>query len=194
MNRQQAVASIMALFNEEYPGKFTLSANRAELWNKLLSDIKPEVILAAATQLVGTDEWPPPVARVRRKALEIQKGNLYALTGDDAWQHVLVKIQRPDDVELTDLEKSALKQTSTLFDLQRSTNIAADRATFVRVYNELARRERIEESTLPEVRQLVESRRAERAKALPLPAEPRTPKELIEGDEAPDPEFVERTG
>jgi hypothetical protein len=56
------------------------------------------------------------------------------------------------------LEKAAVNQIGSLYDLRRSTNPASDRAQFIKAFEKMVAKKRLELTALPNVRQLVESR------------------------------------
>ncbi|NIQ97057.1 MAG: hypothetical protein GWN87_24935 [Desulfuromonadales bacterium] len=156
---------VMTLLNEEYPGKFKISDERVKLWRALLGDIDPQIVLTAALHLVAQGgQWPPTVGTVRATAKNFAHGELDAPSAHEAWGHVQARIQS-DEAPLTDLEREVLKQVGTIYDLRRSSNAGADRAQFIRAFEQAVAREQLDRSTLPTVKMVVERQAA----ALPAP-------------------------
>jgi len=180
MNHKQAVITAMKMFSDSYPGKFTVGTN-VGTWEQVLSDIDPGVIPAAALHLISTrKDWPPDPATLREQCILMSHGQLQEPTGSEAWERIREKFHT-DDLELTDMEKQALKQTSSIYDLKRSTNPSTDRAHFIKAFDLLVAKRKLDRQTLPEVKALVEKHRPalpehEDAPQLP-PVEPEYPDE-----------------
>jgi len=183
MNLDQTIKNTLDLLNESYQGKFKLTDITPGIWKKILRDIDTESILAAVYHLCSTrPDWPPDLATVRSTALGLSKGVLKRKTGFDAWESILKKIQ-DEDHPLTELEKKALGQTKSMYDLRLSQTIVADRSTFIKAYDHLSERERLNDVTLPEVKQMV----ARNTPALPAPV---TPKQLPPQEDCPTPSEI----
>jgi hypothetical protein len=165
----------MTTFNEEYPGKFSLGKitpgdkkpSRLRVWEHVLREFTDEIILHAAMHLVSTrPDWPPDLATMRAQCVSLVHGELQDETGSEAWEQVVKKINH-EDVELSEMQKKALKQTGkTIYDLRQTTNLASDRSRYIEAFNNLISKRRMERITLPEVKRLVERNRP----ALPAPA------------------------
>lgn len=153
---ETTVKKIMALFNEEYPNKFVVSVERERLWVQLLRDCPSNAIEAAAYHLVSIrEDWPPSVATVRITAIRILEGELSPPSASEAWEHVQLKIQNKN-IELTDLEKLALKQTGSIFDLRHSSNQIADRSRFLQAFEACLKKRDEDWMTTPRVKQFVQ--------------------------------------
>jgi hypothetical protein len=150
------ITEIMRLFDEEYKGKFIISPERIKLWRALLADIHPEIVMTAAVHLVSLrTEWPPNIGQLRDKALALQAGELAPPSAHEAWAHVQARIQS-DDAPLTELERQTLKQVGTVYDMRRSGNPAADRAQFLKAFEQAIEKRRLERATLPTVKMIAE--------------------------------------
>ncbi len=160
------IIQVMTLLNEEYPGKFKITDERIKLWRSLLADIDPQIVLTAALHLVGArdSEWPPTVGAVRATAMNFAHGELDPPGAHEAWSHVQARLQS-DEAPLTELELEAVKRVGTIYDMRRSSNAAADRAQFIKAFEQLVTRRQLERTTLPTVKMIVERQAA----ALPAP-------------------------
>jgi hypothetical protein len=165
MTPKQAVITAIKMFSDSYPGKFTVGDN-VKTWERVLSDMDPDVIPAAALHLISTrKDWPPDPATLREQCVLMSHGQLHEPTGSEAWEHIRERMAQSaecdEPLKLTDLERRALKQTGTLYDLRRSANPASDRATFIKAFNTLVSKQKLERQTLPEVKALVQKKHDE---------------------------------
>jgi hypothetical protein len=181
---EKTIYRVMNMFAAEYPGKFVVDEDRHRLWSHLLSGCEEETILNAALHLVSIrKEWPPDIATMREQVYAFAHGELHRPSAEESWERIREKMLQYDQyidaddkrLELTENEKKALNQTSTIYDLRHSTNIAADRATYIRAYNGIVDRERNDRLTVPQVKDYVK-RQEERL--LPPPVEEQ-PKQLV---------------
>lgn len=172
-NHREIVSAIMDMMNAEYPTKFSTTPERLKVWAQMLKGFDSEIILGAAYHLVSTNEWPPNIAQVREQCVLMSHGEPYEPTGQEAWENIWRKVAG-EEIELTDLEKRALKQTSSIYDLKRSSNPSTDRAHFIKAFDQLVAARKLERQTLPEVKALVEKNRP----ALPAPVEKQLPKPI----------------
>jgi hypothetical protein len=168
---KKTIADVFDLITECYPGKFRAnprtsdSPGTAAIWLKMLRDFESEPVLAAVYHLCSTrQDWPPDIATVRDKAASLANGELSPPTGAEAWERIRQKIGGME-VELTPLEKKALAQVSTIYDLRRSENPTADRARYCKAFDALVAKQQLERVTLPEVKQFADHG----APALPEP-------------------------
>ena len=128
-----------------------MSNERHQIWMTLLDGIGNEVVEGAAMHIISTrSDWPPDIALLRTTALSIANGELAAMTGAESWGTIL-KLIGGMNPPLTTREAAAFKATGTLFDLKRSTNIAADRARYIAAFDALAKRDRQTRELLPAV-------------------------------------------
>jgi len=82
-------------------------------------------------------------------------GRLFNPSAEAAWEKIIKKINRVEGIELTELEKKALLQTATIFDMRQSTNIESHRARYIKAFEKLVEQRTLERLTLPEVKRLV---------------------------------------
>lgn len=178
MNHRETVSMIMDMFVAEYPGRFSTGLERLKVWCQMLKGFDGELILGAAYHLASTCNWPPTIAQMREQCVLMSHGDLRNPTGAESWERIRRKMTSEPDLELTDLERTALSQTSSLYDLKRSTNPSTDRAHYIKAFDSLAAQRHQERITLPEVKALA-GRYAEipaleagkTDKALPVPSE-----------------------
>jgi hypothetical protein len=149
------VGRVMKLFNSEFPGKFDTSEQRVETWNYMLDGIDGEILLNAAMHLAAEPrQWPPSIGELRTLAISMAHGELAPPSASEAWERVLRKVQRRD-VELTELDKSALARVGSIWDLRHSTMLQADRARFLEAYDAIVKKRDEKRNALPSVAKLV---------------------------------------
>ena len=141
----------------------------AELWYKMLADIPYEIAEKALIKVLATAKFFPTVAEIRAAATELCSPRL--LTSGEAWEQVMRAIRRygfyaqQQTMEMLEpLVKRAVECVG-LREICLSEEPDIVRAHFMRVYDQLANREREQVLLPPQIRQLVES--TARIKALP---------------------------
>jgi hypothetical protein len=156
MDHKETVAFVMKIFDEEYHGKFINSPDRMKIWAQMLKGFEPTVIKAAAYHLAATrKDWAPDIATMREQCSMMAHGELNLPTGAESWQRIKLKMTSEPGLELTEMEKTALAQTSTIYDLKRSTNEPTDRAHYIKAFDALVSKRHQDRLTLPEVKALV---------------------------------------
>ncbi len=155
MTHKKTIALIMEIFDEEYRGKFTNTPARMKIWSQMLSGFDSETILAAAYHLASTrKDWAPDIATMREQCVLMAQGELQLATGAESWARIKLKMTSEPELKLTDHEKAALAQTSTIFDLRRSKNETTDRAHYIKAFDKLIQKRHYDMVTLPEVKAL----------------------------------------
>jgi hypothetical protein len=150
------VSRVMKLFLAEYPGKFDMGEQRIETWVYMLEGIESEILLNAAMHLAAEPrQWPPSIGELRTLAISMSHGELTPPSASEAWERVLRKVQRKD-VELTELDKAALKRVGSLWDLRHSTMIQADRARFLEAFDSIIKKRDEKRNALPSVQRVIE--------------------------------------
>ncbi len=153
----ETVRQILLAINECYPGKFNKTEKTKKIWHRMLKDIDAENVLAATFHLCATvPTWPPDVASIRQQAVRYAHGEMEAPTGHEAWENIRKKFGN-DHHQLTDHEKAAVNQIGSMFDLKRSENTVADRAQFIKAFDNIIAKRDLDRATLPEVKALVEN-------------------------------------
>lgn len=144
----------MALVSYYPKEKNLLSTDEAvELWYFQLKDLDYKVAEAALNKWAATNKWSPTIADIRETAASIAFGELP--DWGEAWEQVTLAIRRFGSYRagdaLNSLSPLAKKTVERLGYLQlcASENIAADRANFRMIYEQLAEREK-KQAQLPE--------------------------------------------
>lgn len=144
----------MALVSYYPKEKNLLSTDEAvELWYFQLKDLDYKVAEAALNKWAATNKWSPTIADLRETATSISFGELP--DWGEAWEQVTLAIRRYGSYRageaLNSLSPLAKKTVERLGYLQlcASENIAADRANFRMIYEQLAQREKTQ-AQLPE--------------------------------------------
>ena len=132
------------------PDKFSIN-----LWYKMLKDIPYAVCSAAVMELMGTEKFAPSIAQIREKSLSyLEEPDKEA---GEAWEFVRKMIRKhgyPEEeealAEMDELTRSAVMAVGYL-DICRSENIMVERAHFLRIYDTLRTRRKVDRSLPPAV-------------------------------------------
>ncbi|MBS3938486.1 MAG: hypothetical protein KGZ50_07945 [Peptococcaceae bacterium] len=156
--KKTEVLRLLALLKVAYP-RFFVSNDKAELelqaglWQELLGDIPLPVLQVATKKLILESPFPPTISDVRRVATEIMRPRKHNMA--DAWGETLGAIRkygqyRPDEAmaSLSPLTAKVVRAMGFI-DLCLSENAVADRAHFLRMYEEMATKE-LKETALPD--------------------------------------------
>lgn len=124
-----------------------------ELWYYQLKDIDYKVAEAAINKWAATNKWSPTIADIRETAASITLGELP--DWGEAWQEVTLAIKRFGSYRagealnsLSPLTRKAVERLGYM-QLCASENIAADRANFRMIYEQLQQREK-KQAQLPD--------------------------------------------
>lgn len=184
---EKVVGRMMRAFNLNYTGfQIDIPADgqksiKATQWEILLRDFPVEAIQQATVQIIATRKneygWAPDIATVREVCLNLSSGMISTPTGTESWGRILKKINEPPNadngIELTETEKKALGQTSSLYDM-RAGNIQSlpfARRDYIKAFDSLVAKERLEILTPDSVKALV----SKNAPELPVPTEKQLP-------------------
>lgn len=157
-SKTETITEIMALISSEYPGRFEITVARAELWAQILPEFDAQTIRAATMHYLSEGhEFPPAVGQIRKECVNIKHGELRVISAPDAWVYVLAEIQKADGSfsNLSELTRQALRSVGTIFDLKRNENVGYERSHFIKTYNDLVEKQRVERVTLPSVKAVV---------------------------------------
>lgn len=195
-DNRTAIRDMMAAFRLNYTGfkidqpvdpqtNKRLPSLKSKLWRNMLADFDAKTIEAATLQIMATHKnaynWAPDIATVSEQCLNIQTGMLSTPTGYDAWERVMDKVNRKD-IELTDPENQALKQTGLTIGEIRTVNLSSIptiRSQFVSAFDRLINKQLVDALTPKSVKQLI----AQNAPQLPAPQS----KQLLKTE--PEPEY-----
>lgn len=143
--------ALRAYFPKE--NNFIPNEQAMELWYFQLKDLDYKVAEAAVNKWAATNKWSPTIADLRETALTITLGELPEW--GEAWQEVTLAIRRYGSYRAGDALKSLSPLTKKVVErlgylqLCASENIAADRANFRMIFEQLAAREK-KQAQLPE--------------------------------------------
>lgn len=129
-----------------YPRENLLPNTQAmELWFKQLQDIPYTVAETALNKWVAVNKWSPSIADIRAEAAEIKNGE--APDWGEGWESVIAAIRRYGsyrvDEAMASFEPVTRKCVERIgfLNICQSENIAADRANFRTLYEQLAEKE-----------------------------------------------------
>lgn len=133
-----------------YPRETLLPNPQAmELWYRELQDIPYTVAETALRKWVSTQKWSPSIAEIREMSSSVANGDIP--DWGDGWEQVCRAIKRygsysPKEAlaSLDPLTRKAVQRLGWR-ELCMSENIAADRANFRMVYENLAKREKTDQ-------------------------------------------------
>lgn len=143
--------ALRAYFPKE--NNFIPNEQAMKLWYFQLKDLDYKVAEAAVNKWAATNKWSPTIADLRETALTITLGELPEW--GEAWQEVTLAIRRYGSYRAGDALKSLSPLTKKVVErlgylqLCASENIAADRANFRMIFEQLAAREK-KQAQLPE--------------------------------------------
>jgi hypothetical protein len=144
-----------------YPRENLLPNTQAmELWFKQLQDIPYTVAETALNKWVAVNKWSPSIADIRAEAAEIKNGE--APDWGEGWESVLAAIRRYGSYRVDEAMASFEPVTRKcverigLLNICQSENIAADRANFRTLYEQLAEKERKHRQVPEVINRLVE--------------------------------------
>lgn len=143
-----------------YPRENLLPNTQAmELWFKQLQDIPYQVAEVALNKWVAVNKWSPSIADIRAEAAEIKNGE--APDWGEGWESVLDAIRRYGsyrvDEAMTSFEPVTRRCVERIgfLNICQSENIAADRANFRTLYEQLAEKEQKHRQMPPTLIQLI---------------------------------------
>lgn len=143
-----------------YPRENLLPNTQAmELWFKQLQDIPYRVAEVALNKWVAVNKWSPSIADIRAEAAEIKNGE--SPDWGEGWESVIAAIRRYGsyrvDEAMTSFEPVTRKCVERIgfLNICQSENIAADRANFRTLYEQLAEKEQKHRQVPPALSQLI---------------------------------------
>lgn len=149
-----------------YPRESLLPNTQAmELWYRQLQDIPYNVAEAALNKWVATNKWSPSIAEIREQAATIQQGELP--DWGEGWEQVVKAIRKfgsyrmPEAMDSFDPITRKCVERLGFRNICMSDNIAADRANFRMIYEQLIQRKKTEAQIPAALAQLIGSIRQE---------------------------------
>lgn len=159
MATDATMRAVLGMLTEAYPGRMKLGQDTLPVWSRLLSDVPDEVLMAAVVYHTTHNKWPPSIAELREASFEAVQGS--QLTAGEAWDRVIRAAgrfgwPRPEAAE-NDLGTVIWRCVGALGGWQYvcgSEDAMADRAHFMKIYDQIQERERRQAMMLPEVREV----------------------------------------
>lgn len=143
MTKSEA-AKLVAMLLASFPNS-QVSEKTAEVYEHMLSDLDFGLVQRAVARLVGTEDFLPSIAKIRRTATELQRGPVRP--GGDAWGEVLEQTREVGYCGTPTFEDSIVEYIVGLWGW-REICLAegpADRARFIELYDRLAKERRVDE-------------------------------------------------
>lgn len=146
MDKKEFAQFAMAL-KTYYPKEQLLPNNQAmELWYRQLQDIPYKVAEVALNKWVAINKWSPTIADIREVASTVQMGDIP--DWGDGWEQVLKAVSHFGMYEpqkalasMDDITRQCVERIG-FRNICLSENIAADRANFRTLYEQLAQRKK----------------------------------------------------
>lgn len=169
-------AKLLAVVAANWPQRQNLDMRAtAELWHATLGDLPRDVVWAAVMRLLTTSDHWPTVAEIRRAAAELRPDADKPPSPEEAWAEVQRQVRlvgyygtpRWSHPAVAKAAEALYGSWQGLCANLSAETAAADRAHFLRLYQEYSRRER-EDAALPApVREMVRRIGRTQPKALP---------------------------
>lgn len=161
MARFETVTAVIVMLTEAYPGKFEANAETFRVWSRLLEDIPDRALLAAAVHHTTQCKFVPTIAELRDAAFSITAGDLAPETPGEAWDRVSRAMRQLGSYRAHEAREMlgevlwrCIGAMGGWRELCLSENGVADRAHFLRAFEQIRDRDRVLVRSLPEVRAL----------------------------------------
>jgi len=159
MDKKEFSMFAMAL-RTYYPKEQILPNQQAmELWYRELQDIPYTVAEAGLRKWVSTNKWSPSIAEIREMTSTVQHGDI--ADWGEGWEQVIMAIRRygsyriPEAMESFDPITRQCVERLGFRNICMSENIAADRANFRMMYEQIANRQKADNQMSVPLRQLI---------------------------------------
>jgi hypothetical protein len=138
------VTEIVMTLLAAYPNR-DMSAHTSDVYERSLRDLDRDVAHAAVERLIRTCRFLPSIAEIREACEVTQHG--HRRTGEEAWADAMKAVRyvgqyRPMPRFRDPIVTEALKLWGSWEDFASCDHSAADRARFIQLYDELAKRTR----------------------------------------------------
>ena len=140
-----------------------------KIWARLLEDVEDAHLNAAVADLCAAKKWPPSIAEVRERALDLQAGDLAPVTAYEAWDMVRRSLH-DNTVDLPQLAREAKRQIGGEWQI-KNDSAGMTLSHFVKAYDALVVKQRRLRTATPAAKQIAASNAP--AHALPSPEERR---------------------
>ena len=164
MNKQEG-AVLVGMIASAYPS-WKPTQETVAVYVELLLDLDVKEAQIALRSLLMASEYPPAVAAIRKKVLELQDG--LPLTKNEAWELVMFQVRKYGTNHRPAIEDEIVAQVVQAIgyrELCLSTNIDTIRAQFLRLYEEQVEKHLAEKLSSISFRPQLESNRAKEIEA-----------------------------
>lgn len=142
---QEEGARLVLVLAAAYP-RACIDAATSEIYETMLADLTYEAASAAVGRLVRKSTFLPSIAEIREEAATLELGDVKP--GAEAWGEVLRAIRKVGSYGnphfADEITAACVRMLGWRNLCLEGHNDAADRARFIELYNELAKRERTE--------------------------------------------------
>lgn len=164
MNKQEG-AVLVGMIASAYPS-WKPTQETVAVYVELLLDLDVKEAQIALRSLLMASEYPPAVAAIRKKVLELQDG--LPLTKNEAWELVMFQVRKYGTNHRPAIEDEIVAQVVQAIgyrELCLSPNIDTIRAQFLRLYEEQVEKHLAEKLSSISFRPQLESNRAKEIEA-----------------------------
>jgi len=147
----------MALLTSAYPN-FEPRPETVEVYVQMLQDLPANVLFAAVHQCIAECRFFPTVAEIRERARAIQPAAQIP-SAAEAWEEVMREVRRVGYYGVPAFENPITARVVKALgwrEICMSENVVADRAHFMRMYEQVAQRVEQYVSLLPPARALLD--------------------------------------
>jgi hypothetical protein len=132
------IFEVMGILSVEFGDRFRITKERVALWNRILGDVNPDDLRAAAVKLASDNEqYPPTVGQVRHQALRISGGALLDDNATAAWCRVMdYNSDRIEKSALNESDLFALKHIGGTWEIKHSENHGILRSQFIQAWKD----------------------------------------------------------
>jgi len=155
MATPEEVAQVLGMLSVSFPN-FKLPPESMEMYTMLLEDLPVDVLRSAVLECANTCKFFPTIAEIREKTNALLHPDLPA--AGEAWGEAVDMMRfrgHSWEPHFDNPVTQRCVEAMGWYYLCMSENQVADRARFIELYTELARRHLTEERTHPLVKQLV---------------------------------------
>lgn len=155
MNQTKAeLAKVVGFLAASFPAA-KITDQTIEAYIAMLEDVPIEILRVAIQQCANDSKFFPSLAEIRERVAAVTRPA--KANAAEAWEQVMIAMRRDGFYKHPQFDDSILQRTVEAMDWQAlcsSENIPADRAHFMKIYDQLAERERREGNLLPSSKQL----------------------------------------
>lgn len=189
MATREDMAKIFAYLARAFPGKDIPTADCVEVYYDLLQDIDAKVLMLAAKKVAAENTFFPAAAELRQAAFRLEEFASGRLDAGQAWGEVLQQVWDVGSWGVPKFSDPAIERAVAAIGWENicmSEMPGVERAHFMKIYDQLKRRDDELRQMLPEVRQII----AELADGMRQPFLDRQKRPALEGgddghDESP---------